>query len=383
MTTEQSFNPETQESESAKNPNVIKKKRLVICCDGTWNELTSSYPTNVVKFARSVKYTADDQTPQLVFYLSGCGTENDHLIDRIGGGAFGWGIDKIIQDAYRLLCMNYDADAQDEIYLIGFSRGAYIVRCLAGMIYKCGLLRRSKIRDIPKAYELYRDFNVNPNGSKAQKFRQYNSKNIENLDPKKGYLKYRVPIQMLGCWDTVGALGIPDITSWLPIAKLWNQKYQFYDATLSPIVENAFHAVAIDEKRRVFPSASMEKNEKNPDQVVEEVLFVGEHGCIGGGTKEYRGLSDYPFQWMLNKAKKLGLEFYINETDDEFQIKPDPNTQFNNSVSGFYALGGDEWRPIKSSTVAIHYSVIKRLKACPDYRPRNLNSLLKDLLPPE
>ncbi|MBX9256331.1 DUF2235 domain-containing protein [Desmonostoc muscorum CCALA 125] len=370
MTTEESFNPETQEQ--AKNPNMIKKKRLVVCCDGTWNELTSSYPTNVVKFAGSVKYTASDQTPQLVFYLSGCGTENDDLIYRIGGGAFGWGIDKIIQDAYRFLCMNYDKDAQDEIYLIGFSRGAYIVRCLAGMIYKCGLLRRSKIRGIPKAYELYRDSKINPNAEQAKKFREYNSKKIES---KKDYLKYRVPIKMLGCWDTVGALGIPDITPWLPISKLWNQKYEFYDATLSPIVENAFHAVAIDEKRKIFPSTPMKKNEKNINQKVEEVLFVGEHGCIGGGTKEYRGLSDYPFQWIVNKAQNLGLEF-----EDDLQFDPNSNTQFNNSVTGFYALGGEEWRPIKSSTIAIHYSVIKRLKDCPDYRPGNLNSMIKDLL---
>ncbi|MHC5595002.1 MAG: DUF2235 domain-containing protein [Nostoc sp.] len=381
MAPKQSLNPETKEQ--PKDSNVIKKKRLVVCCDGTWNQLTSSYPTNVVKFARSINYTARDQTPQLVFYLSGCGTENDHLIDRIGGGAFGWGIDKIIQDAYRLLCMNYDVDAEDEIYLVGFSRGAYIVRCLAGMIYKCGLLRRAKIREIPKAYELYRDSKISPNDPTAQKFRQDNSKKTENIDDQKDYLKYRVPIKMLGCWDTVGALGVPDITPWLPIAKLWNQKYEFYDATLSPIVENAFHAVAIDEKRKTFPSASMEKNEKNPKQRVEEVLFVGEHGCIGGGTKEYRGLSDYPFKWMLDKAQNLGLELDIEDAVEEFKIKPDPNTEFNNSVTGFYALGGEEWRPIKSSKVVVHSSVIKRLKARPDYRPGNLTSLLKDWLPPE
>ncbi|MCF2150428.1 DUF2235 domain-containing protein [Desmonostoc muscorum LEGE 12446] len=382
MTTEQSLNPETQKQ--AKIRNVINKKRLIVCCDGTWNELTSYYPTNVVKFARSVKYTAADQTPQLVFYLSGCGTENDHLIDRIGGGAFGWGIDEIIQDAYRLLCMNYDADAQDDIYLIGFSRGAYIVRCLAGMIYKSGLLRRSKILDIPKAYDFYRNSKIKPNDPKAHKFREDNSQKIEKINFQKDYLKYRVPIKMLGCWDTVGALGIPDIIPWLPIAKLWNKKYEFYDATLSPIVENAFHAVAIDEKRKVFPSTSMDKNEKNPDQIVEQVLFVGEHACIGGGTKEYRGLSDYPFEWMLNKATKLGLDvydLYKDETDEEFKIKPDPNIQFDNSVTGIYMFGGEEWRPIKPRTL-IHHSVKKRINARPDYRPLNLNPILKYLLRP-
>lgn len=316
----------------------------------------------------------------MIFYLSGYGRESYDLINH-SGGIFRWGIDKIIQDAYRLLCMNYDTDAQDEIYLVGFSRGAYIVRCLAEMIDKCGLLKRSKIGEIPKAYQLYRDYKIRPNDPKAQNFRENNAKKI---DTQKDYLEYRVPIKMLGCWDTVGKLGVPDITPWLPMSRFWNQRYEFFDATVSPIVENAFHAVAIDEKRKSFPSAPMERNEINPEQVVEEVLFVGEHSCIGGGVKEYRGLSDYSLQWMLNKAKKLGLEFDLSKNDsEEFQIKPDPTTKFNNDVGRFYWLGGEEWRQIQSSKFTIHHSVVKRLKSCPDYRPQNLNPVLKYLLPPE
>lgn len=361
---------------------LTKKKRLVVCCDGTWNELGSSYPTNVVKFARLIKYTADDQTPQMVHYISGCGTaEDDDLIERLGGGAFGWGIDRIIQDAYRFLCMNYDADAEDEIYLVGFSRGAYTVRCLAGMIYNCGLLRRTKIRELPLAYQLYRNSKINPNDLESQKFRKDNSKKI---DTQKDYLQYRVPIKMLGCWDTVGALGIPDVLPWLPIVKLWNRKYEFFDAQLSPIVENAFHAVAIDEKRKGFPSSPMEGNPKNPEQVVKEVFFVGEHGCIGGGTKEYKGLSDYTLQWMIEEAKKLGLGLYSTENESEdFQIKPDATTKFDNRVTGIYALAGEAWRPIKSAKVAIHHSVIERFKADPNYHPQNIEPLVKNLLSPQ
>ncbi len=396
LTPSEPSNPQTSESTQDKNmsellskpdtteptkpSNTTKKKRLVVCCDGTWNELATSYPTNVVKFARLVKYTSDDQTPQMVHYISGCGTEEDaDLIERLGGGAFGWGIDRIIQDAYRFLCMNYDVEAGDEIYLVGFSRGAYTVRCLAGMIYNSGLLSRSKIRELPKAYELYRNSKIKPNDPEAQKFREDNSKKI---DTEKDYLQGRVPIKMLGCWDTVGALGVPDLTPWLPLAKLWNRKYEFFDARLSPIVENAFHAVAIDEKRKGFPSSAMERSDKNPEQVVKEVLFAGEHGCIGGGTKEYRGLSDYTLQWMINEAKKLGLEFYSPESySEEFWIKPEPTTKFDNSVTGLYALAGEGWRPIESSKVALHYSVVERLKADPNYRPQNLAPLLNNLLP--
>ncbi|MCA2552201.1 MAG: DUF2235 domain-containing protein, partial [Microcystis sp. M04BS1] len=396
LTPSEPSNPQTSESTQDKNmsetlskpdtteptkpSNTTKKKRLVVCCDGTWNELATSYPTNVVKFARLVKYIANDQTPQIVHYISGCGTAEDaDLIERLGGGAFGWGIDRIIQDAYRFLCMNYDVEAEDEIYLVGFSRGAYTVRCLAGMIYNCGLLSRSKIRELPKAYELYRNSKIKPNDPEAQKFREDNSKKI---DSEKDYLQGRVPIKMLGCWDTVGALGVPDLTPWLPLAKLWNRKYEFFDARLSPIVENAFRAVAIDEKRRGFPSSGMERSDKNPEQVVKEVFFAGEHGCIGGGTEEYRGLSDFTLQWMIHEAKKLGLEFDSTENyREEFQIKPEPTTKFDNSVTGVYALAGEGWRPIESSKVAVHYSVVERLKADPNYRPRNLDSLLNNLLP--
>ncbi|MEA5536928.1 phospholipase effector Tle1 domain-containing protein [Crocosphaera sp. XPORK-15E] len=359
------------------NP-MHQKKRIVVCCDGTWNELTNSHPTNVVKFARLVKYMADDKTPQLVFYLPGLGTEDGNVIEQLGGGAFGWGIDETIKEAYRLLCMNYDATAQDEIYLVGFSRGAYIARCLAGMIYNCGLLIRSQIKEIPKAYELYRDNKISPNDPKLQKFRRDNSKKI---DSNEAYLDYRVPIKMLGCWDTVGALGLPDIIPWLPIEKFLNQKYEFFDANLSPIIDNAFHAVAIDEKRKSFPSTPMIPSEKNLQQRVEEVWFAGNHGCVGGGTKEYKGLSDYPLQWMLNKAEALGLEFYSTENDeDDFQIKPDPTTKFDNSLTGVYLLGGEEWRPIGSSHIFIHHSVVERLKARSEYRPENLKPLLNDLL---
>jgi amino acid adenylation domain-containing protein len=360
---------------------VGKKKRLVVCCDGTWHELTSLYPTNVLKLARLVKYTADDQTSQLVFYSSGSSREDANLpdlIDRLGDTAFRWGIDRIIQDAYRFLCMNYDAEAQDEIYLFGFSRGAYIVRCLAGMIYKCGLLRRSKIQEIRKAYELYRDSNFDHDSLEAQQFRQQNSKKVAN---QATHLADNIPIKMLGCWETVGKLGIPDILPWPSMDKIWNINYEFYDATLSPIVENAFHGVAIDEKRIIFPVTPLNKNEKNPNQVVEEVWFAGEHSCVGGGNEEYRGLSDYALQWMLQKAQKLGLEFYPTENESEdFQIKPDPTTYFDNSVAGVYLLRGEEPRSIDSSRIAIHQSVVKRLKACPDYRPENLNPFLEYLL---
>src|ERR671932_2296063 len=138
-------------------------KRLIVCCDGTWQKLTSPCPTNVVKIAQAIKPFANDETPQVLYYEQGVGTEDE--ADKIFGGAFGRGIDDHIQDAYRFLCLNYVEG--DEIYLFGFSRGAYTVRSLAGLIYCSGLLSHKNIRKTSEAYQLYRDRNIKPRDSEA------------------------------------------------------------------------------------------------------------------------------------------------------------------------------------------------------------------------
>ncbi|MFM7440913.1 MAG: phospholipase effector Tle1 domain-containing protein [Snowella sp.] len=370
--------PETETSESIPLVNSTQKKRLIVCCDGSWQESAGIYPSNVVKFSQSIKYIAEDQTPQIVF-LSGYGTTEDNdFIKCLGNETFGWGLDRVIQEAYRFLSINYNPETQDEIYLLGFSRGAYAVRSLASLIDKSGLLKRSKIVEIPQAYQLYRDYTIRSDSAKAQAFREANA---QKIDTEKEYLQYRIPITMLGCWDTVGTLGIPDLTPWFPLAKFYHQKYEFSDTKVSPIVQNAFHAVAIDEKRKSFPSTPIKTNPQNPEQVIKEVLFAGDHSCLGGGTKIYQGLSDYPLQWMINQARKLGLDFNLQESEcEDFQVKLDPTIKFDNNVKGLSALGGEEWRSFNTKVVTVHHSVVKRLSACSDYRPKSLEPFLPYLL---
>ncbi|MFM7792989.1 MAG: phospholipase effector Tle1 domain-containing protein, partial [Microcystis panniformis] len=126
--------------------------------------------------------------------------EDNEFIKNLGNETFGWDLDRMIQDAYRFLVLNYNPKSEDEIYLLGFSRGAYIVRCLASFIDKCGILKRSKIKEIPLAYQLYRDHNVSSDSAKAQQFRAANAKKIET---EKEDFQDRIPVKMLGCWDTV------------------------------------------------------------------------------------------------------------------------------------------------------------------------------------
>ena len=155
-------------------------RRLVVCCDGTWNtpdhiDAGVLAPTNVVDMARAVVPVAPDGTSQLVYYHPGVGTDN--LVDKLTGGAFGIGLDRNVQDAYLFLVHNYSEG--DEIYFFGFSRGAYTVRSTAGMLRKVGLLRKERADLTKRATEIYRSRTGGADSPEADDFRRVNS----NLSP--------------------------------------------------------------------------------------------------------------------------------------------------------------------------------------------------------
>lgn len=348
-------------------------KRLIICCDGTWQDLSTSYPTNVVKIAQIIQSIASDGTPQVVYYQSGLGTERGKE-GNIVGGVFGWGIDTNIQDAYRFLCLNYQPG--DEVYLFGFSRGAYTVRSLAGLIYCSGLLQRAHIREVPQAYRLYRDRTIAPSHPDAISFRHQYGETI--------------PIKLLGCWDTVGELGVPNL---IPFVSNWlNAKYQFYDTQLNRQIEFALHAVAIDEQRKVFNVTPMTLS-KDANTSLTQVWFPGTHTCIGGGQQEVSGLSDAALEWMLEAINKLGLklEFVANPgAIAEGGIQPNYRIPFNPEIDDVFSLGGLIYRDVSNSDPStasapaeqsffdhnLHLSAKCRWKLTdePLYRPKNLNS---------
>jgi uncharacterized protein (DUF2235 family) len=332
-------------------------KRLIVCCDGTWQKLSSPYPTNVVKMAQAVKATAANGIPQIVYYHEGLGTGDS--FDKVTGGAFGWGIDQAIQNAYRFLCLNYEPG--DEIYLFGFSRGAYTVRSLAGLIHCSGLLSRQNIRRAPEAYEIYRD-------------RHLNDKAAATRDINDG-IRREAPITLLGCWDTVGQLGVPSQIPLLPVDEWLNQRYQFHDCTLSHIIQNALHAVAIDEQRKVFNVTPMQRNKRNPQQVLRQVWFPGDHGCVGGGRETTRGLSDGALLWMIEQIKDLELGLELDLAAVEQGVQPNFSIPFDNSLKGIFTLTGQILREVVSDEgqPLFHNSVVQRWQGgLPPYRPENL-----------
>ncbi|MEH2230890.1 MAG: DUF2235 domain-containing protein [Nostoc sp.] len=333
-------------------------KRLVICCDGTWQQLTSRYPSNVVKLAQSVKSIASDGVTQIVFYDEGIGTEGQKVL----GGATGLGIDRNIEDCYRFLSLNYVSG--DEIYLFGFSRGAYTVRSLAGMIYCSGLLDRPHVTKAHEAYELYRNRNIKPKDNVAVEYRQAYGD--------------RVPITLLGCFDTVGALGIPGIPAFSRLRNQLNTRYRFHDTTLNKCVQNALHAIAIDEIREIFDVTPMKKHPDAENQRVIQKWFPGVHGCVGGGTEENSGLSDAALQWMINSIGELRLGLDLDPNVIPTGINPNYECDFKNDA-GFFKLAGIKFREVSDVIEDLHESAIYRLKSRKDYRPKNLEKIISKL----
>jgi uncharacterized protein (DUF2235 family) len=331
-------------------------KRLVICCDGTWNTAGQKCPTNVTDFHRTVAPQSADGTKQESYYHPGVGTSR---WERLRGGAFGWGLSKIVKDAYRLIVDNYEPG--DELFLLGFSRGAFTARSTAGLVRNAGILRPDQAARIDDAYALYRSAE-GPDSPAAVAFRAAHA------------LSDQTPIRFIGVWDTVGALGVPNLglpgTAWL------NRRWAFHDVKLSSRVVSAFQALAIDEARRPFEPTLWQPQSHAVGQELEQVWFAGVHCDVGGGYPD-RGLAEITLWWMKDRARRCGLAF----TDDP-AAPLDENlagSALHDSRTGMYRLLPPYHRQL-GRTDPVHEAasstVVARYKAG-DYAPKGFTDYLK------
>jgi len=294
-------------------------KRIVICFDGTWNSVSDpASVTNVVRVTQAVQSVASDKVPQIVYYQTGVGSEG--RIDRLLGGVFGVGLRNNVKRALAFLTLNWN-DENDEIYVFGFSRGAYSARALAGVINAVGGIPRQEHFDrLEEFWDFYR---IDP------KVRN-DPKNAQSVAKKAEMRKMCYPdekdtqpiIKLLGVWDTVGSYGIPAGLGLGGLArKLTSWTKGFHDNEFGRHVKYGLHAMAIDERRRAFPPTAwtIEKGKQLPaTQSVEQVWFTGAHSNIGGGYKE-SGLSDLALIWMMSRAQELGgLDFDTQYIGDNF-----------------------------------------------------------------
>lgn len=243
-------------------------------------------------------------------------------IERIRGGGFGYGISDSIKDGYKFLVSNYEDG--DDIYIFGFSRGAYTARSLAGLIRNVGILTRDKLYLIDKAYDIYKDRTPDwhPDSPNSLAFKQAHTWSNER-------------IKLLGVFDTVGALGAPFGIglNWL-VDKLFG--CSFHDTQLSSTIENAYHALAIDEHRLIFQPTLMEPNAKHNSESFEQKWFPGVHSNVGGGYSN-TGLSDLALGWMASKAILHGLNLDLEKISTP-AFAPDVKEAPNNSQTLFYRI---------------------------------------------
>jgi uncharacterized protein (DUF2235 family) len=368
-------------SHAAYHANFIMK-RIIICCDGTWNkpgsmDLGKLVKTNVQKIYEATANKGTDGIQQVKYYGQGVGTGYS-ILDKFFGGATGKGIDRNIKDAYKFIMWNYEPG--DELYFFGFSRGAYTARSLVGLIRNCGVMKADYLNLVDEAYALYRDRNAitHPDSDLMMAFKTRYSQITR--------------IKFVGVWDTVGALGIP-----IQFFTFFNKEYQFHDVKLSSDVDYAYHAVALDEKRRLFQPTlwEMSRSAMNDriEQHFEQVWFPGVHSNVGGGYAD-TGLSDVALEWMIQKAQDAGLGFRENYLKEK--VKPDTKGIIRDSVTGMYFFLPRKIREVNKPEKAryvddytekvieydvvrnekIHYSCFERSGIVEKYKPVNLTKAM-------
>ncbi len=332
------------------------QQRLILCLDGTWNQQDSS--TNVLHHFNLIQEGMDPKTGtvQKKFYHTGVGTG---VLDSVTGGGFGFGLEQNVRDAYDWLIQNYcDADKPpDEIYVFGFSRGAYTARSLVGFIGQCGLLRRGAPITVSQLWRSYCILGRQKEERRSAwdsilwkpkaRIRQITelmpdpwstvhrsaASDLNSYEQLLVRWSRRVKITYLGIYDTVGAIGwdalaIPGLTSRLALHN---------NMRPTTIIQHCRHALALDEHRSSFnhtpflafvghdageaerggeaadtPDAAGDvRNHWDRDRAmwrrkIEQRWFVGAHSNVGGGYEDNR-LSERPLCWIMEGATQLGV----------------------------------------------------------------------------
>ena len=312
-------------------------KNIIICCDGTGNE----YGRNNTNIVETYALVEKDEG-QVAYYDPGVGTggweyhEETAGLHAMGDRITGAGLQGNIEDAYRRLMQCYESG--DRVYLFGFSRGAFTVRSLAGMIHKCGLLNEGLENLIEYASRIY---NTEGNGDTAAGFRSTFGREC--------------PIEFIGVWDTVDSL-------------VMNAGRRWHDRSLNPEVKFGYHALAIDERRRDFEPCPWNEANLVEGQTIEQVWFAGVHSDVGGWYEE-RGLSNIALHWMLRKAAACGVR--MNRAGLASR-PPDPHDVMHRSRSGIWLARPARTRKIPEGA-RVHCSVLERMESSRvDYDPGNL-----------
>jgi uncharacterized protein (DUF2235 family) len=355
-------------------------KRLALFLDGTWNQVSDN--TNIWRYRALFAPQGSDGREQRAYYSTGLGTK---FGERISGGMFGAGIDTVITSAYEWLMENYHPG--DEVFIFGFSRGAYTARSLSGFVSKCGLLQSGAPLGVNQLFVRYRR-----SGQRTirELIAARDSGTTDFIHEEAWMLKFAqpIPIKFIGVFDTVGALGVP-----FPLLRrLRGSAYPFLNTGLRQNNEYAFHALAIDEHRKAFaPTLWTNEGAVNaaprPIERTEQRWFVGAHANVGGGCFD-DALAQLPFTWLRRKASTLGLTFKDGFAAEQHAGAARISDSYGEFMWGLYRLftfGRPYYRPIgvapkdeglgvTNINETIDVSVFERWRADRTYRPPKLQS---------
>ncbi|KAG0146144.1 hypothetical protein CROQUDRAFT_657776 [Cronartium quercuum f. sp. fusiforme G11] len=375
-------------------------KRIIVCCDGTWqNGLQANDPrqaTNVLRLARSI-FPEDRKTfppiPQIVHYQTGLGTSGDRALD-VAAGAIGIGISAKIREAYAFIAQNYIPG--DEVFLFGFSRGAFTARTIASLISDIGILTNKAMGNFFKIFAAYQARGKSENTMDIEKLERFLD---EYRSGGENHAREMPPgtLKCVGVWDTVGALGIPGFFTQSQSPKLLG----FQDNNLSPHIQYAFHAMAIHETREDFVPTKWIQTDKGSTyleshsqqkQVLKQVWFAGAHSDVGGGTPKH-DLADLSLIWMIAHL----LEYKLLSIDrDYLETVLAPNSDWGemspvDSRTGLMMLRPVTVRKIPdgwnaSTRETVHASVERQHVLSKDLQeiftnPKQREILVDDLLP--
>ena len=375
-------------------------KNIVICCDGTGNEISENI-SNVLKLYRTLRKTEKTTPRQMVFYDPGVGTlarpnpwkKLVQDASAIFGLATGYGLDDNVLNAYEFIVDNY-ADG-DAIYLFGFSRGAYTVRVLAGLIHKIGLIAKQQVNLAGSGLTAYKQFSsdtAQPDGGlDLRQFTDGGAPGPASKDDQAAQyariLSVKWPtIKFVGVWDAVASVIVPR-----PDRFYWPSLQVLAFVHRNPSIEIFRQAISIDERRRLFRLQPWQEGgkfwpnrfspaDKWKDQDSLQVWFAGVHADIGGGYPEKQsGLSKYPLLWMIEEAVKCGLRVgraTVNQLGWGRQRK---NSPFSYVAPNYMDTAHDSmtvgWRALEYWPKADEYKEWPALKSVlghyiPDAEPR-------------
>lgn len=294
-------------------------RMLVVCCDGTWNDPEDR--THVYRIYRAARCLSVTDPDLEVYYDKGVGTRLGQVLL---GGSVGQGLSKNVREAYRWLLPRHRDGTK--IFLFGFSRGAFTVRSLAGLIHLAGLLPARYEAHTLTAWQAYKD------KSSGRQFDQ-----LETRRPR---------IHFVGVFDTVGALGIPiDVFQRLLAAVRPGIDERFHNTQLLN-VNIARHALAIDERRGPFQPTLWTRGDGRPSSNnVKQVWFPGVHADIGGGYEDKR-LAEVPLVWMLEEAAGAGLDLFPGFEAEADPLFPHCGGAAHESLRGGYRALPPYRRPI-------------------------------------